>query len=51
MTHQELYDLAVKAIYDLFADTTVEKEETMRSLAAIQEDIETLIETMAQDLA
>ncbi len=46
MTHEQLYELALKAIQELFGDTSVPQEDTKVSLNTLIGEIEILIDTL-----
>lgn len=50
ITHQSLCDEALAAITKVFTDTSIEPEETIRSLADLKEEIDGMIYSIRQDL-
>jgi hypothetical protein len=49
MSNGDLYDVAVKAINDLFSDTSVSKETAIENLKSLRGEIGTLIDSLEVD--
>lgn len=46
---ESLYDKAVKAIMELFSDTSVSQSQTKRNLSALIGEIDIMLETLSDD--
>lgn len=46
MTNQELYDAALKAIQNLYADLSVSSSVALENLATLRNEIDNLIESL-----
>jgi len=46
MDNEQLYKKALEAIKELFSDTSVNQEETVRQLEALKDEIDIMIESL-----
>ena len=44
MTNQQLYDKALKAIEELYSDLSVSKEQAIKNLSAIKDEIDIMLD-------
>ena len=49
MSNDDLYQIAVRAINELFSDASVSKETAIANLRELREEINTLIESLEVD--
>ena len=49
MSNEDLYQMAVQAINELFSDTSVSKETAIGNLRSLRDEIDTLIESLEVD--